>query len=116
MHTVLEKKRMGKVINYEQLVAGYWERLATILREFRPADDCEFLEAWVPDDDDHRSIADIVEAAKTAGMPGIKLCLGANTVQKLNLNRLRTMLAWYGKLELGSFDSRGTSLSVEVSF
>jgi hypothetical protein len=115
MYGVLEK-RMARVIDYERLIAGYWDRLATILREFRPADECEFLDAWVPDDDDHRSIVSIVEAAKTAGLPCITLCLGAQTVQKLNLDRLKTTLAWYGKLELWSFDSSGTSISVEVSF
>ena len=107
---------MTRVIDYEQLVAGYWSRLGTILREFRPADDCEFLEAWVPDEDDQRCIADIVEAAKRAGLPGIALGLGAKTVRKLSLDRLKATLALYGTIELGTFEADGKSIRMEVLF
>ncbi len=116
MHGVLEKKSMSTNIDYEQLVAGYWDRLATILREFRPADDCEFLEAWVPDDDDHRSIAGIVEAAKLARLPCIALCLGPKTVEKLDFDRLKVMLAWFGTIQLGALPPDGKSIRVEVLF
>jgi hypothetical protein len=108
--------RMAQVIDYEQLIAGYWERLATILREFRPADDCEFLEAWVPDDDDHRSIAGIVEAAKLARLPCIALDLGPKTVEKLDFDRLKIMLAWFGIIRVGAAEPDGKNIRVEVSF
>lgn len=115
MFGVLEK-RMAQVIDYEQLIAGYWDRLTTTLRGFHPADDCEFLDAWVPDDDDHRSIADIVEAAKLAGLPCITLCLGVKTVQKLDLDRLKTALARYGSIKVESIGPDAESIRVEVSF
>ncbi len=107
---------MTKVIDYEKLVSGYWERLGTILRQFNAADDCEFLETWVPDDDDHRSIAGIVEAAKMGGLPGIVLCLGPDTVQKLNLDRLKTTLAFYGTISIETLESGGAGIRVEVAF
>ena len=107
---------MTQSIDYEQLVAGYWDRLTTILREFRPADDCEFLEAWVPDDDDHRSIAGIVEAAKLARLPCIALRLGPKTVEKLDFDRLEVMLAWFGTAQLGPVEPDGKSVRIEVLF
>src|SRR5437016_6156052 len=85
-------------IDYEKLVAAYWDNLTTVLRGFSAAE-FEFLETWVPDDDDATNILSIIEAAAEARLPGLSLYLGAATLQNLDLATLQNTSAELGTVQ-----------------
>lgn len=85
-----------QAVNYEELVADYRESLTTVLRGFRPAAALEFLETWVPEDDDAKSILRVVEAASEAGLKGVSILIGPSTLQKLDVSQLTASVSQLG--------------------
>ena len=83
-------------VDYERLVSSYWENLNTVLRGFNPAEGYEFLETWVPDEDNERSLLGIVEAAKDAGLGEVLVYIGSKTLQTLDISRLEKLAADFG--------------------
>ena len=96
-------------IIYEDLVKDYWESLTTTLRGFRPAAD--FLDMWVPDEDNLKSIVNLVEAAQMAGKDAISISIGPDTLQNLELTKLLDLSADYGKVHVES-QEQGAVLEV----
>ena len=84
------------VVDYDQLVSEYNASLTTVLRGFRTGP--EFLEIWVPDEDDIRGILNIVEAAADAGMEAITVLVEARTLECLDEQRLCQVVEPYGEL------------------
>jgi hypothetical protein len=85
------------VIDYDELVDAYRRSLTSVLRGFRAGDHREpFLETWVPDEDDARSVAGIFEAASAAGVERLALRFGAQTAARLGSDALRAIGARFG--------------------
>lgn len=97
------------VIEYEKLVQEYNNSLANVLRGFRPKYD--FLELWVPDADNERSIINLVESAQSFGVPSIELRLEQDTITNLNLSELKTELETMGTVE---FNESGSHMILTV--
>jgi len=85
-------------LDYESLVSSYNENLLTVLRSFRVGH--EFLELWVPDDDPHKSILNLAEAAESSGLPGLALTIGPEVRAKLDVDRLSSMVGGIGSLSV----------------
>jgi hypothetical protein len=81
-------------LNYDALVATYWDDLTTQLRGFRPA--AEFLDLWVPDEDHVKSIINMLEAAQSAGQPDLALYIEKDTVSAMDLAALIEAAGAYG--------------------
>lgn len=85
-------------INYEELVAAYWEGLTTVLRGFRPA--AEFLDMWVPDENHAKSILNLIEAAQTAGRDNIAIYIGPGTLRTLEIPLLQELATGLGHVHV----------------
>jgi hypothetical protein len=86
------------VIDYETLVDAYQRSLTSTLRGFRAGDFTEpFLETWVPDEDDSRSLAGIFEAAAVAKVPRLVLRVGGTTHGRLPAGVLDAIAARWGR-------------------
>jgi len=85
-------------LNYESLVENYETGLSTQLRNFKSGP--EFLETWVHDTDPRRSVLGIFEAAREAGVEELKLDLGPNSIDKLNVSSLGDELRELGQVRI----------------
>lgn len=93
------------VIDYEALVDSYRRRLVTVLRAFRPGDGGHaFLETWVPDEDDAKSIDGIFEAAFASGQAELSLRVGPSTLERISESDLRSLAARRGSVECAQLD------------
>jgi hypothetical protein len=93
------------VIDYEALVDTYGRRLVTVLRAFRPGDGGHaFLETWVPDEDDAKSVDGIFEAAFSSGKPEITLRLGPSTLERVSEGELRSLAERRGVVDCTHVD------------
>lgn len=101
------------VIDYEKFVGAYWENLTTVLRAFNPAEGFKFLEMWVPDENHVVSILNIVEAAKDAGLDGISVYVGPDTLRNLEILRLKEQAEKIGEVRT---ETKGEGIDVEVLF
>ena len=100
-------------LDYEKLVAEYWENLVKTLRGFRAAE-MEFLDAWVPDDNPEASILSLFETAQQAGQSSVTLRLGAQTLGSLNIERLKERAARLGAMQVKPNQDKG--VEIEMSF
>jgi len=78
------------VLDYDNLVRDYRAGLIDRLRGFSVAH--AFLELWVPDDDLHRSLVNLVQAAREANRDELDLRLGPSTAEGLDEARLRAAM------------------------
>jgi hypothetical protein len=98
-------------VDYDQLVSAYQESLTTVLRGFRPP--AELLETWVPDEDDAKSILNIMEAAEGAGLAGISIYIGPSTFRRLDLQSLHEVVGRRGKVYT---EASGEGSLLHISF
>src|SRR3989339_1840725 len=90
---------MDKItLNYEEMVAAYWESLNTVLRGFNAQG--EFLDLWVPDEDGVSSILNLVEAVQENGHDIMELIVGADTVSSMDMARLQEELVSLGQVQI----------------
>ncbi len=99
------------MVDYDQLVSAYKESLTTVLRGFRPP--AELLETWVPDEDDAKSILNIIEAAEGAGLAGISIRVSIGTFGRLDITSLREAAGRSGKVDTVA---SGEAILLNVSF
>lgn len=99
-------------LNYEELVASYWESLTTVLRGFVPSAEYPFLETWIHDEDDVSSILNLLDAAAQAGIERVSLHLGKATLARLDMERLRQET---GMLGLVSLEPEGQGVDLDVA-
>ena len=99
-------------LDYEQLVAAYWQSLTTVLRGFQAAPGFEFLEMWVPDDDHTMSVLGIMRAAKDAGLTGLRITVGPEILRALDLPGLTERAGQAGCLRVERRDAGGAELQV----
>ncbi len=97
------------VVDYDELVAQYAERLQTVLRGFSIGP--RFLEAWVPDEDPVRGVRGVLSAARVAGLSALTVRLGAETARACD--DWAAALAGWGRVEL---THSGGALRMEVHF
>lgn len=86
------------VIDYDELVAGYNDNLATVLRGFRPT--ASAFETWVPDEDHVKSLLNLIEAADVAGVRELRVFVGAETARQLDVSRLLHLVSQLGSVEV----------------
>ena len=86
------------VLDYDNLVRDYRAGLIDRLRGFSVAH--AFLELWVPDDDLHRSLINLVQAAREANRDALELRLGPDTAEGLDQERLQSALTHPAKFTL----------------
>jgi len=99
-------------IDYEKIAADYMESLTTMLRNFQSSGH-RFLETWVPDKDDSRSILGMIEAAKDDEVAGIAIHLGQATLARIDSEKLKQAAARFGTLS--TFPS-GDGLELSLAF
>lgn len=97
-------------LDYEVIVAEYWENLNTVLRNFRPA--TEYLDLWVPDEDHIKSILNMIESAQIAGQHGIALYIGPDTLNDIDVAQLKEQAAEFGKVHI---EMEGDGLVFEIA-
>src|SRR5476649_2718283 len=85
-------------LNYQELVAGYYDNLNNNLRNFKGGPG--FLETWVHDEDHNRSLLEILDLAHSHGINSLQIHLSKEVVGTLNLDWLRKNASKYGSLEL----------------
>jgi len=102
---------MRATVDYEELVRSYRDSLTTVLRGFTAGAD--FLDIWVPDDDHHKSILNLVESAESAGLDGVSIRIGADTLRGLDLAKLEVMI---GKLATVRAQPDGDGVVLEIHY
>src|SRR3989338_4243077 len=98
-------------VDYERLAEEYKESLTTVLRGFKAG--AEFLETWVPDEDDLQSILNILEAAEVDGLGKISVYIGSDTLRNLDLRKLAEFAAKVGAVKI---EANGEGINLNVSF
>ena len=98
----------SNALDYDRLVSDYRKGLVDRLRGFGVAE--AFLELWVPDDDLHRSLANLVQAAREANRNALLVHLGPITAKDLDAVRLREGLHQSAQLRLGKVAEGGVLL------
>ncbi len=103
--------RVKARVDYEDLVRAYRASLATVLRGFKAGPD--FLDLWVPDDDHHKSILNLVESAESAGLNGVSIYVGADTLAGLNLAQLEKMIGSIARVRVAP---DGDGILLEINY
>jgi hypothetical protein len=98
-------------VDYDELVRSYHGSLTTVLRGFTAGE--EFLDTWVPDDDHHKSILNLVESGESAGLDGVIISIGATTRRSLDLAKLQLMIEPIGTVRT---QADGEALVLEVRY
>jgi len=101
------------VIDYDKLVADYWQNLTTILRGFNPSEEFEFLEMWVPNDDVTNSLIEMVEAAEMYNVPELTIIISEKTQKELDISKFSEIITKTGNINVSSLKN---DLSIEVFF
>lgn len=86
-------------IDLDKLVHSYRENLLTVLRGFSVEPELEFLEAWVPEQDDAGSIIGLVEAARQGGLEKLTVVVSSASRSNLDLDALTAALAPFGSVD-----------------
>jgi hypothetical protein len=100
-------------IDYEKLATDYMRSLTTVLRGFKSGVGHEFLDTWVRDEDDTRSVLGIIEAAKDSGLPSVSIHLGPAILSKVDMVRLRELAGREGDV---ASENSADGIDVTVSF
>jgi hypothetical protein len=86
-----------EAIDYDQLLLDYRESLREKLRGFRANDDApDFLEMWVPSDDDAESIAALFDAASSCGRDSIAVRFGVDALSRLSRDQIVAIAKRFG--------------------
>lgn len=99
-----------EIVNYEEAVSDFNEKLLTQLRSHGA--EADYLEMWVPDEDPAKSILNMVEAAQTYGREGIAIRVSKSTLPEGPLQGLRAEVASIGQMTL---DDEGKSWLIRVT-
>lgn len=86
-----------KPIHYNELVQEYHAGINNILRGFKPQ--YEFLEMWVPDSDDSKSILNLFDAAKIAGEDKVSLFVDKNSIDGMDFSAFTDEAKKLGQLD-----------------
>jgi hypothetical protein len=75
-------------VDFDALVRDYLQNLNVSLRGFKPAEEFEFLNAWVPSDDPTDSLIDLIEHGREARLARLTVRLGPATAAQLDFSRI----------------------------
>ncbi|MGH9329193.1 MAG: hypothetical protein ACRD09_02020 [Vicinamibacterales bacterium] len=100
------------LVDYDALAGAYVDNLHTALRNFSqgPA----FLEGWAHDEDHVRSLVNMFEAARDAGLAGLEVKVGPGTLARLDRGGLEVQLRELGRLRTRP-EADGTAFRVDFS-
>ena len=100
------------LLDYDALARAYVDNLHTALRNFSqgPA----FLEGWAHDEDHARSLVNMFDAARDAGLAGLEVKVGPDTLAGLDRAGLEVELRGLGTLRTRP-DAEGTAFRVDFS-
>lgn len=98
-------------LSYDDLVREYYENLHTTLRGFRAGP--EYLESWVHDENHHRSIVGLFEAAEEKGLEELHLRIGPELADGLDHKWLGDNLEEFGTV---TFSSDGQGLELRLRY
>lgn len=98
-------------IDYARLVDAFERGIEHVLRGFRADGAPEWLDLWVHDEDDVRSILNVFEAAHAAGLPSATVWVADSLLPRIEEERLSAVLSPLGRLEIGR-DAGGLSLAL----
>jgi hypothetical protein len=86
------------MLNYQELVQGYYDNLNNNLRNFKGGPG--FLETWVHDEDHNRSILEILDLAHSHGITDLKIQLPKDVTVLVDFEWLRKNSSKYGSIVL----------------
>jgi len=87
-------------IDYAALAASFDQGIESTLRGFRPPDAPEWLDGWVDDEDQVRSILNIFEAAAVAGIRELEVAITGPLAESIDRDRLERTLASVGEFQV----------------
>jgi hypothetical protein len=87
-------------IDYAALAESFDQGIESTLRGFRPPDAPEWLDGWVDDEDQVRSILNIFEAAAVAGLRELEVVITAPLAESIDRVRLEETLASVGEFRV----------------
>ncbi|MBI4063328.1 MAG: hypothetical protein HY401_03385 [Elusimicrobia bacterium] len=103
----------GVILNYDELVKGYWEGLNTQLRKFSTG--YEFLDLWVPDSDHTSSIFNIIDAASSHGLNSFSINVtNAEVAQSLDVEELKKAAGAGGQVAISHEKGGGLLIAVTI--
>jgi hypothetical protein len=76
-------------LDYDRLVREYLDNLNVNLRGFHPAEQFDFLAAWVPNDDPTAGIVELVELAREGALTWLSINLGPDTAGRIDWEQVR---------------------------
>lgn len=95
-------------LDLDRLVESYMDNLNINLRGFKAAEEFEFLETWVPDDDPARNLLELLELGREAGLAEVIVTVNAATLVRLDLTELRKFT--------GPFETRARGEQTDLVF
>jgi hypothetical protein len=96
-------------LDYDALSDSYRQGLTTKLRGFRAGDETtRFLDTWVSETDDARSLQGLLDAAADGGVREIRVHFGTVTLGHISADDLRTVAAAFGVVRATSTPDRLT--------
>ena len=98
------------LLDYDTLARAYVDNLHTALRNFSVGP--PFLEGWAHDEDHARSLVNMFEAARDAGLAGLEVRVGRETLASLDRAGLEGELRGLGSLHARP-DAEGTAFRVD---
>ena len=101
-------------LNYQELVAGYYDNLNNNLRNFKGGPG--FLETWVHDEDHNRSLLEILDLAHENAIEELSIQLTQDVIQTLNLDWLKRSASSFGSVELDGHSLNFSNAKGSVSF
>jgi hypothetical protein len=84
------------ILDYEQLVADFETKLVTQLRKFGA--DADYLEMWVPDENNVKSILNMVEAAEAYGREELAIRIAAHSMPSDRIDELVKQIGSLGSV------------------
>ena len=87
-------------IDYDKLIKDYWDALNTKLRGFSASDKDNFLEEWVPDENDILNIRSILNEAFRNSIETIRIQLSSGTLQKIGIRQMKSFVEQFDGVKL----------------
>ena len=85
------------LIDYEKIRRNYDNTLTSTARGFENLYD--FLDYWVPDENDHDSIINLLKIAKDENIKSLELIISNKIKSSLDINKLENLIFALGNIE-----------------
>ena len=85
------------LIDYEKIRKNYDDTLISTSRGFNNLYD--FLDYWVPDENEYDSIINLLQIAKDENIKSLELLISNKIKSSLDINKLENVMSTLGKIE-----------------